>query len=218
MARAQVSSAMTDPPNLADDMRMRDILKNPVFQILAFALMLMAAAMFGIREHMILYLRDLNFSPAASAAAFSLILGSSILGRLLSGLLSDRFSARKVIVASFLLGGLSFVMLLFASGILLTYLFPIVFGVSYGAIINLKALVVFEYFGGRKVGKVYGLVLGCYVIGSSIGPLVTGYLFDRTHSYELSFIMNIFLAGIGMIAIVIFARQARSAARGSQAG
>ena len=89
----------------------------------------------------------------------------------------------------------------------LVLLFPILFGLTYGAIINLKPLVIFESFGGRKVGKIYGFVAGCYLLGSSWGPFLTGHLFDRTHSYTLPFVVNLVLGCVATIVILVFTRQ-----------
>lgn len=196
----------------------RELLKSPVFWLLSLAMMLVAASMFGVRDHLMLYMRDLKFSPAISATALSLTLGSSTLGRFFSGTLSDRFSARIVTVLVFFVGGLSLLMLLFVSGFVLAYLFPLLFGLSYGAIINLKPLIIFEYFGTKKVGKVYGLVLGFYVVGSAIGPLLTGYIFDKTQSYQLPFFVNMILAWLSVIAILLLAYQPQPARNRKYAG
>ena len=124
-------------------------------------------------------------------------------------------SARKTIALMFFLGGLSVLILNLASGFWLIYLFPVLFGLSYGAIINLKPLVIFEYFGTKKVGRLYGLVLASYTIGASVGPLVTGYIFDRTRSYELPFVINLVLACIAILGIMAFAYQANPSRRQS---
>jgi MFS family permease len=109
-------------------------------------------------------------------------------------------------------------MLLSGTEMMLLYLFPILFGLNYGAIINLKPLAIFESFGGRKVGKVYGWVTGCFLIGSSWGPFLTGYIFDRTHSYKAPFVVNLVLGCIATGAILVFARRARPWNPGSYAG
>jgi len=194
-----------EPPVHNSTTSTHQIVTNPAFWMFCAAAMLMAAAMFGPREHMILFLRSLNYSPAVSAAVLSSIFVVSLFGRFISGPLSDKFSARRVIVLNFLLCGLSLTLLQSGSDFLLLYLFPILFGLNYGAIINLTPLVVFESFGVRKVGKAYGLAAGCFLFGSAGGPFLIGRIFDQTHSYRLPFLADLALGFIAMIAILAFA-------------
>lgn len=205
----KASHVATDPADTAITMSIWDVLKSPAFWILSLCMVLIAASMFGVRDHLVLHMTDMEFSPAAAAQALSLIFTASILGRFFSGALSDKFSAVRVTVLMFFMEGLCILMLLFVSGSALIYVFPILFGLSYGAITNLKALVIFEYFGTKKVGRIYGLLLASYIVGTSFGPLATGFVFDKTGSYDASFVMNLLLACIAFLAILVFARLAR---------
>ena len=70
---------------------MRDALRTPALWILLclFSVLLFATTM--LTAHQVAYLQDLHYSPMVSATALGLMLGTSILGRLLSGVLGMRF-------------------------------------------------------------------------------------------------------------------------------
>ena len=43
-----------------------------------------------------------------------------------------------------------------------------------------------RYFGRKHLGKLRGGVLTAQVAGSSLGPFITGVIFDLTGSYQIS--------------------------------
>ena len=61
-----------------------------------------------------------------------------------------------------------------------------------------------ELFGTGSHGTLFGMILFSGTIGGSVGPLLTGYLFDVTDSYRLAFFLLIALsiAGFTLIAFL----------------
>jgi MFS family permease len=147
-----------------------------------------------------------------AALALSTAIWSSAAGKLLSGAIADRFSARLAMMLSVLCVGLGVSGVLSApasSGVI--FAVAVVFGLGYGGIFNASPTIVFEYFGSRKVGAVMGLLLVFFGLGTSSGGLLAGYLFDQTHSYSMPFTLDLGLAAAGLLLLAVSGRQTRAA-------
>jgi MFS family permease len=169
--------------------------------------------MVAVQQHLVLYLRGQGVTPARAALALSVAVWSSAPGKILSGAISDRFSARWGVVFSVVCIGLGIITLLTIPATADTiFLFAVIFGLGYGGIFNATPAIVFEYFGTRGVGTVMGLFLVFFGLGTSSGGLLAGYLFDRTGTYSLPFTLDLALAGTALLLLLASARQTRMAA------
>jgi MFS-type transporter involved in bile tolerance (Atg22 family) len=60
-----------------------------------------------------------------------------------------------------------------------------------------------ELFGTGSHGLLFGMVLFSGTIGGSVGPFMTGYIFDLTGSYQAAFIVLTALAIMGLVLIIL---------------
>jgi hypothetical protein len=65
-----------------------------------------------------------------------------------------------------------------------------------------------DYFGGRNVSGIIGILYTSVAFGTLIGPSAAGYAFDFSHSYAVPIIAS---AGANIIAAVIVAATSKSA-------
>ncbi|MDQ5986853.1 MAG: hypothetical protein CSYNP_02586 [Syntrophus sp. SKADARSKE-3] len=96
-----------------------------VFSVILFATNLLTT-------HQVAYLQDLHHTPMVSATALGLMLGMSIIGRLLGGILGMRYEGHRLAGFFFGLMGLGLVALLYAQGIGFVYLYSILAGLGVG--------------------------------------------------------------------------------------
>jgi MFS family permease len=89
---------------------------------------------------------------------------------------------------------------LFAGSLASFYLIAVIFGLAYGGVMPLYAILVREYFGARIMGAVFGAVAMASTLGMALGPLAGGWLFDAWGSY---FWLYVGSAGIGLGAVAI---------------
>lgn len=178
------------------------IFLSPVFWVIVGAVFF-AAGTIGTTLHvLILYLRDSGFSAQTAASTLSLEFAISFLGRLGFGALSDRFSARRVGVVSFVLLGLSSLLLLFvrAPGMLIT--FAVLHGLGHGAIVSFFPLMLAEVFGIKKhIGRLFAIGHLAYSGGLGTLPVISGHAFDRTGSFAVGFIFNGTMTGLAALAL-----------------
>jgi MFS family permease len=189
------------------------LVRMPMFWIFGISVFLAAHAMTAVQENLILYLRGQGVPGARAALALSIAIGSSAPGKILSGAISDRFSARLAAMLSVVCIGLSIIGLLsVAAGSDIIYVFAVVFGLGFGGVFNAPPMIVFEYFGTRRVGTVLGLFLVFFGLGTSSGGLLAGYLFDRTHRYSVPFSLDLAIAGTALLLLLVSNRQTRAVA------
>ena len=186
----------------------KSILKNRSFYLLAIGSMCSIAAVAGMSQNLKLFFSlDLKYSQGEAANIMSMVLGASIIGRLLMGWLADRYPKKYVMMLIYFLVTLSIILLYWASTPGLIYVFAIIFGIGLGGDYMIIPLMAAELFGVKVMGRVMGLVLTVDGLGEAFGPILAGALRDRTGSYALGFTALIALSVIGTIAVAMLPRK-----------
>lgn len=180
------------------------ILKSRSFYLLAIGSMCSIGAVAGISQNLKLFFSlDLNYSQGQAANVISLVLGASIIGRLLMGWLADRYSKKYVMMLIYSLITISILLLYYATSPGVIYIFAFIFGIGLGGDYMIIPLMAAELFGVKVMGRVMGLVLTVDGLGEAFGPMLAGGLRDRTGSYALGFTALIILSVIGTIAVAM---------------
>ena len=187
------------------DWHLRDALRAPALWILLtmFSVILFTTTM--LTTHQVAYLQDMKYSPMISATALGLMLGMSILGRLLSGVLGMRFDGRYLAAVFMVCMGLGILSLMNARGIFFVYLYSILTGIGFGGMIVLLPNVMGAYFGRTHFSRIVGWTTPVVAMASAMGPMLAGFLYDTTGSYFLPFTIAAALS-LGCGALAFFAR------------
>jgi sugar phosphate permease len=186
----------------------RDILKSPAFYLLAVGSLCSIGAVGGTNQHLKLFMTlDLKYSQASAANIISLVLASSIAGRLLMGALADRFPRKHVMLLIYILVSAAIPLLWFVSEPGVIYVFAIVFGIAFGGDYMIIPLMAAELFGVRVMGRVMGIILTVDGLAEALSPMLVGYLRDRSGNYVNGFAALIALAVIGAIAVALLPRK-----------
>jgi MFS family permease len=188
------------------------------FYLLAIGSMCSIGAVGGTYQNLKLFLtgelfRNLSKQDAQSAAAYvmSLVLISSLCGRLLMGWLADRFPKKYVMLLIYLIVAGSLPLLFVASKPFALYLFAVLFGIGLGGDYMIIPLMAAEIFGVRIMGRLMGIVLTADGIAEALAPNIVARLSDKYHTYAGAFCVLIALAVIGAIAISLLPRKAPDA-------
>ena len=187
------------------DFTIWEALKTSAFWILSLAFGFRTLAISATVIHQIPLLTDRGFSATAAAGVLALMSLMSVPGRLIFGFLGDYFDKRILVSVAYLLQGVGLVILLNATSLEHLYLFTLVFGLGWGAPTVLVALRG-DYFGRRYFATIAGVQQSVVAIGTIIGPVYAGWIFDTTRSYDAAFITFIVAIVIGAV-LVLFARQ-----------
>lgn len=168
-------------------------------------------SVYTVLTHIVLHAIGLDISSASAANILAMAGGLSIVGRIVLGSAADRFGNRQVFVIGFILMSATLFWLVPARELWALYLFAIVFGFAFGGCATSESPLVAELFGLRSHGLILGVinVLG-FTFGAAVGPLIGGYIFDITGSYQLAFIVCGALSVVGLILSALLSRVSKS--------
>lgn len=153
---------------------------------LGFIALIMTSAMTGVQVHFVPILSGLDVSRAEAAAAAGLIGIGSVVGRLTTGYMLDRYFGPIVGCVAFLIPMAASLILLFPVGtdaILVGSVAAFVFGLALGAEVDILAYLTGRYFGNKNYGTLFGTLVGLLALSAGVGPTVAGFVYDVSGSY-----------------------------------
>jgi len=160
---------------------------------------------FSVMVHLVPHAIELGISATSAANILAIIGGVSIAGKTIMGAAIDRIGTRTGIIIGFVLVCVTLVWLVIVRDLWMLYLFAIIFAFGYATMIALMSPIIAELFGIRSVGILLGIVNFAATIGCAVGPVLAGWLFDISGSYQLAFFTCIAVSFIGLI-ITLFIR------------
>lgn len=140
-----------------------------------------------IMLHIVPHATDIRISGTLAASVLSVIGGISMAGRFVIGATIDRIGSKSSMVICLVLLISALLWLQLASELWMLYLFAIVYGFSHGGLCTVISPIVAEYFGLRSHGALFGIIYFISMVGGATGPVIAGYIFDITTSYNLAF-------------------------------
>ena len=157
--------------------------RTPQFITLALAHFGCCAAHSGPIFHMVSYAMICGIAPLTAVSVYSLAGLSGLGGRLALGALADRIGAKPVLVGGLFVQALCVATYLAVSALGEFYALSVIFGLAYGGVMPLYAVLVREFFGARIMGTVFGAVSAFASLGMALGPWAGGLVYDTTHAY-----------------------------------
>jgi MFS family permease len=152
--------------------------------------------------HLVPYARDHGVAPASAVLLLGVIGVGSTAGRFFLGGLADRIGRQLSLLLMFTGMALALAVWVIAINVWTLAAFAFVYGVFYGGWVAILPAVVMDYFGGRNVSGIIGILYTSVAFGTLIGPSAAGFAFDLTHSYTLPILAS---AGANIIAAAIVA-------------
>jgi MFS family permease len=152
--------------------------------------------------HLVPYALDHGISPSSAVLLLGVIGVGSTAGRFVLGGVADRMGRQRALVIMF--AGMAFALAIWALSSVFAGLavFAFVYGVFYGGFVAILPALVMDYFGGRHVSGIIGVLYTSVAFGTLIGPSTAGLVFDLSRSYQwpilASVCANIVAAGIMM--------------------
>ncbi len=163
--------------------------------------------------HIVPFALDLGVRTVRAALVVSLIGAGSLTGRLLSGAASDRIARLPLLAIGLVMQALAFLGFLASSGVGLLYPSALLFGLAFGATSILFPAIVGDFFGRLAVGRILGFSWAIAASAACFGPVIAGYLFDRTGSYASAFILSAALNLVAACLVLLLKRPAAPTTR-----
>lgn len=159
--------------------------------------------------HLVPYAQDHGVAPASAVLLLGVIGIGSTAGRFFLGGLADRIGRQLSLLLMFTGMALALAVWVIATNLWSLAAFAFVYGVFYGGWVAVLPAVVMDYFGGRNVSGIIGILYTSVAFGTLIGPSAAGFAFDLVDSYTVPILAS---AGANIVAAIIIASTSKMAA------
>jgi predicted MFS family arabinose efflux permease len=200
-ARSATNSDAPPPPEFGG-LTLGQAFRDQRIIRIAVALMLQTSLFSGISVHLYHLLTSSEISTETAAYLTAMIGLAGVAGQLATGWLADRTRSGWLPPSCVLLAALGYFLLLQGRGSeALLALGVLLAGYAFGATMNITTYLTTRYGGMRNFGKIYGIPSSCMGLGSGVGPMIAGRIFDQTQSYALYLVVAMSAAVVAALAL-----------------
>ena len=175
-------------PDLSQDFTAREALMTSSFWYLTLSIAARSLVSGGVGLHLVPYFVDLGASDVLAATLAGAVGVLSIPGRFGLSAVSDYINRRYVMAVSLFLMTIAIIFMARATSVTQVIPFLVLYAAAQGGISVIPQSLIAEYFGRRAYATIQGFRSTIQMVGIIIGPLVSGYVFDTTGSYEWAFL------------------------------
>ena len=175
-------------------------LRSPQFIVLAATYFTCCATHSGPIFHTMSYAMTCGISALTAVTIYSAEGFAGLGGRLVFGLAGDRYGAKRTLIVGLLVQAFAAGAYFFARQLSEFYAIALIFGLVYGGVMPLYAVIAREYFPMRIMGTVFGAATMSSSLGMALGPAVGGWIFDTYGTYSWLYVVSF---GIGLTATAL---------------
>lgn len=204
------SSASIDqekPSSIAQhDFTAKEALRTRGFWGLAITHMLTNLSVGTISAHVYFQLTDknsVNLSDAAAATVIPIMAVTSFTFQMLGGFTGDKVNKRFLLPPLLITQAASLVILAQATNYVGALVFAVLWGLGFGGRTPMLHALRGEFFGRKHFGVILGMSAFPMAVGMMITPVIVGWVFDRTGTYENSLYALAIACLVGTITILM---------------
>ena len=194
--------ALTGDAAPPPEMSMGEVLRSPQFITLLLTNFFCCATHSGPIIHTVSYAISCGIPMMAAVTIYSVEGLAGLGGRIVFGLLGDRFGAKRVLVLGLLAQAFGALAYVFVRELTAFYAVAAVFGFIYAGTMPLYAVLARENFPLRMMGTVIGGTAMAGSLGMATGPLAGGLIYDAFASYTWLYIGS-WAFGLGAFVIAL---------------
>ena len=188
-------------PDLSGDFNAREALRTSSFWFLTLSIMARSVVSGGIGLHFVPFFVDLGASNITAAALAGSVGLMSIPGRFGLSTLGDFVNKRYVMCVSLALMDVSIIFMARAQSVSAVIPVLVAFAAAQGGISVIPQSLIADYFGRRSYATIQGFRSTIQMLGIIAGPIISGYVFDTTGSYEYAFLGFSAAAVVSMVLV-----------------
>jgi MFS family permease len=190
----------------ASGFTLRDAVRSRRFAGLYAACLICSFGLFVPFVHLIPYAIDHGVRPSSAVLLLGAVGVGSTGGRFFLGGVADNLGRELALLLMFV--GMACAMLVWAFSTLFWEMavFALTYGVCYGGFVAILPALVMDYFGGRHVSGIIGVLYTSIALGTLVGPSAAGFAFDLRHSYMLPILASVAANLAAAVTLKIMAR------------
>ena len=161
-----------------------EAVRTAEYWLFSIAFMLVVFAGAGPNVHLPALLADRGSPPAAVATAIAAVAIGSLAGRIITGLLLDRFSV--TVPATLFFAGQALGIAVLSAKVPWPAAAAFLMGMAQGAELDMMGFVMARRFGRRSYARIFGSSFALSQLGLIFSPVAMAAIFDRTRSYDVA--------------------------------
>jgi MFS family permease len=192
---ATVTHGSSDP-----QFTLSQTLRLPAFWTLSTSMALRHMVTEGVSVHFVILLVDRGWGMEAASGLLGV---SALIGapaRIGMGWLGDLVDKRKLVIGLLLSLAVSVFFMGWTAAPMVFTPFMVVYSLAYGGLASLQEPIRADYFGTKAFATIQGVSRTVTTVGTFVGPILAGFLYDRTRSYTIAFAI---FAAVSLLATVL---------------
>ena len=173
--------------------RRRDVLKDFKFYMYLPLSLLMSFTVTGFLFHQVYIAEIKSWTLINLAQGFIFYAISGITGSIISGILIDKLTGRKLIPIHLLPMLAIFIVMLFSDHVYVLYLYMAGLGLSNGFTENISNSLWAEMYGVKNLGSIKALLTFFGIMASASSPFLYGIILDQTGSINTLIYLSLIL-------------------------
>ncbi|MFC2012722.1 MFS transporter [Chloroflexota bacterium] len=153
--------------------------------------------------HIVIHMVGLGITATTAASVLSIGAAVSIPARIIIGGIADNIGYKRALTIVFIMSFLAFLLLLVARDLWMLYVFAVIYGVGLWASFTVMAPLIADLFGLKSLATNFACVIVSGTVGGAIGPVLVGYIFDITGSYQPAFMLCLLISVIPFVSLMI---------------
>ena len=189
----------------------KEALRSRSFWLLTLAFGLLSMGPSAMFIHQIPYFESIGFSTQGASWTVATLTLLSGVGRMGTGWVMDHTDPRLVLIGLVLCSVLGLLSLFFTYEWWHSLAYALLFGVSFGGSIPARPILTGAYFGTRAFGSLTGLMQTFAVVGGVIAPVLMGWVYDESSSYNVAIIVLMIMMALAIPIIMLLPKHSTAA-------
>ena len=191
----------------SQDLNWKAMIRTPVFYVMMFLLICGAfSGMMVISQASAIGVTVMAFEAGRAAAAVSLLALFNTMGRIIAGMLSDRFGRIGTLRLACVLSAAAELCLLWSGPTtpVLFYVGICMVGISFGSFMGVYPGFTADRFGLRNSSVNYGVMCIGFGLAGYFGPQIAKGVFNHTGSYHNAFLAACVFSVVGLVLTFVY--------------
>jgi MFS family permease len=180
-----------------------EALRSPVLWLLLFGSLGMSGGFTQAMAHAVVHLQDLGNTTDVAAKSFSILVVSTLIGKLMLGVFGDRIDPRYLWAIAVGVFGLGLLVLIDATNTLTLNVYAVCIGFGFGGGLVCMMTVMSNYFGSKAYASIIGITLAVQTTAGALASFVAGDLYERQGNYTVAFTGTAILCFAGALVLLL---------------
>lgn len=180
-----------------------EALRSPALWLLLFGSVGMSGGFTQAMAHAVVHLQDLGNTTDVAAKSFSILVVSTLIGKLMLGVFGDRVDPRYLWAIAVAVFGIGLLVLINATTALSLNIYAVSIGFGFGGSLVCMMTVMSNYFGSKAYASIIGITLAVQTTVGALASFIAGDLYERQGGYTVAFTGTAILCFAGTVVLLL---------------